>query len=193
MTFIRNLFLSLGIIAILTQPAFAETEKNLMQKDIIVAAKIFDDADCMKYLGRPIRNYGYQPIQLIIKNKSDKKIIFLLDQMNLPCEKVENIISAAHTSTVGRVLGYSALALFSSVWFVIPAVVDGIASYEANSALDADYFSKAFKNKTTIAPNTKMNGIIFVPISTNLESFEVTLFDSDSNQPICLPVSIYSS
>ena len=177
-------------MSIISTPAFAEPVNNPNPKDIIVAGKIFNDSDCIKYLGRPIRDYGYQPIQLIIKNKTDKSIIFSLDQVSLPCEKVEKIAQMGHTATALRVTTYGVLALFSSALFIIPAVVDGFASYNANSSLDSDYYDKALKSKTIIKPNKKINGIIFVPMGTDLESFHVNLHEEDSNKFYCIPVTI---
>lgn len=157
---------------------------------ILVAGKAFNDADCLKYLGRPIRSYGYQPVQIIIKNDSDKALIFSPDQVSLPCARVENIFEQAHTSTVGRAVGYGAAAVLTCGLFVIPAVVDGIKSSNANDALDSDYFAKAAK-RTIIAPSTKMNTIIFVPSGSYTDSIKITLLEEETNQAHKMSVKMY--
>lgn len=54
------------------------------RSEIVVAAKAFDKSDCQKYLGRDLLGKGYQPIQIIIKNHTNKAIVFSPDQLNLP-------------------------------------------------------------------------------------------------------------
>ncbi len=158
--------------------------------DILVAGKAFNDADCLRYLDRPIRDYGYQPVQIIIKNDSDKNLIFSPDQVSLPCARIEDIVEEAHTSTVGRAAGYGAAAFFTCGLFVIPAIVDGVKSSNANKALDSDYFAKAAK-RTIIAPNTKMNSLIFVPSGNYTDSFRITLLEEGTNRAHKMSVAMY--
>jgi hypothetical protein len=157
---------------------------------IKVAAKAFNEADCKKYLDRNLLDKGYQPVQIIIKNNSNKTLIFSPDQVSLPCAQIDQITAMVHTSTAGRVVGYSAAALLASGLFVIPAIVDGVKSSNANKALDADYHKKAAKRQA-ISPNSKMNALIFVPSGKYTNSFKIALNEEDSNNVHKLSVKVY--
>lgn len=195
MSFIKKFSIKTIILVVLAMSTTASVYAGITSStpkidDILVAGRAFNDADCLKYLDRPVRKYGYQPVQIIIKNDSDKNLFFSPDQISLPCARVEDIAEEAHTSTVGRSAGYGAAAFFTCGLFVIPAVVDGVKSANANRALDSDYFAKTAK-KTLIAPNTKMNSIIFVPSGSYTDSFQITLLEEGTNRAYKIPVRMY--
>lgn len=187
--FFTLILITAGIV-IPTQGWGSDQTLSTKPSSLVVAAKPFNVADCRKYLGRNILATGYQPVQIIIKNTSDKNLIFSPNQVSLPCEKVGQITGNVHSSTVGRAVGYGTAALFVSRLFVIPAVVDGVKSSNANKALDADYFNKSAKEQT-LTPNSKLNGLIFVPLDRYTNDFSVTLIEQDTNKAHEIPVTIY--
>lgn len=128
---------------------------------ILVAAKKFDEIDCKNYLDRNVIRAGYQPIQLFIKNNSDKTYDFSLRRTNLPCANYGQVASRVHTSTVGRVVGYGIGALIIPI-LIIPAVIDGIESSKANQELDLDFSLKTARDEL-IYPGFSLNKLIFVP------------------------------
>lgn len=148
---------------------------------IFIAAKAFNKQDCQKYLDRDLLSSGYQPIQIIIKNQSDKKVAFSPDDLNLSTISVEEVISRARTSTVGRAAGYGAAAILVSDLFIIPAIVDGVKSAKANEALVADYHHKTAKQQT-IQPNGILNKLIFVSKTHCPSSFKVILSEVGTNR-----------
>lgn len=186
------LFFTVLGIAIPTKGWSSDQTLSTKPSSIVVAAKPFNVADCRKYLGRNILATGYQPVQIIIKNTSDKNIIFSPNQISLPCEKIEQITGKVHSSTVGRTVGYGAASLFVSRLFVIPAIVDGVKSSNANKTLDADYFNKTAREQT-LTPNSKLNGLIFVPSDSYAHDFSITLIEEDSNKAHKIPATIYWS
>ncbi len=148
---------------------------------ISIIAKAFDKADCKKYLDRDVLAKGYQPVQIYIRNDSDKSYSFSLNRISLSCARPEEVAARVHTSTVGRAVGYGAASLI--LWpMAIPAVVDGFGSANANEALDNDFISKTARD-TMIDPHSHLNKILFVPITEYKESFTVTLLEVDSNTP----------
>ena len=117
--------IAIGIAAmILSVNAGARAPSATNVDGILVAGRAFNDTDCSKYLDRPIRTYGYQPVQIIVKNDSDKDLVFSPNQVSLPCAKVEDILEQAHTSTVGRATGYGAAAVLTCGLFAIPAIIE---------------------------------------------------------------------
>lgn len=150
--------------------------------DIFIAAKTFDKTDCKRYLDRDVISKGYQPIQLYIQNNSDRSYSFSLSRIDLPFARQEEVADKVHTSTIGRILGYGIPGVIILWPLLIPAVVDGIKSSEANDALDCDFSAKIARDQT-INPHSLFNKIIFVPASDFQQSFNVTLIDQESNKP----------
>ncbi len=148
--------------------------------EILIAAKTYDKSDCKRYLDRDVISKGYQPIQLYIQNNSDRSYSFALNRIDLPHVTQELVAQKVHTSTVGRILGYGVPGLIVLWPLIIPAVVDGIKSSEANQALDNDFSSKIARDQT-INPHSHFNKIIFVPVGDFQQSFNVTLIDQESN------------
>lgn len=125
-------------------------------------AKIFDRQDCERYLGRDVLAKGYQPVHIVLKNLSSRAYAVAPERINLPLASVEEVAKSVHTSTAKRVTYYGIAGLFLSP-FLIPAVVDGIKSSEANKELDRDYARKALKSET-LMPQSQISALIFVPI-----------------------------
>lgn len=150
--------------------------------DVLVTAKAYDKLDCKRYLDRDVISKGYQPIQLYIQNNSDRSYSFSLNRIDLPYARQEEVAGKVHTSTVGRILGYGVPGVIILWPLIIPAVVDGIKSADANEALDYDFSSKIARDQI-INPHSHFNKIIFVPVSDFQQSFNVTLIDQESNKP----------
>lgn len=147
---------------------------------ISVVSKTFTRSDCNKFLDRDVLAEGYQPIQLYIQNDSDKNYIFSLDRITLPLARPEMVAEKVHTSTAGRAAAYGAGALI--LWpLIIPAVVDGVKSANANEALDKDFTAKAAKDQV-ILHHSQFNAIIFVPVDAYQNSYNLTLVEQGSAQ-----------
>lgn len=150
--------------------------------NISISAKAFNKADSKEYLGRDVLAKGYQPVQLYIQNNSNASYLFSLNRLGLSCARSEEVANRVHTSTVGRVVGYSAAAFFTCGLFVIPAIIDGIKSSNANESLDADFSAKTARD-TVIGPYCHFNKILFVPVKDYNSSFKLTLVEQSSNKP----------
>ncbi len=199
---LKYLVINFSLIALLTScasynavslrslsPLIIDSGNDAGREDVVVVAKAFDLSECKEYLDRDVLSAGYQPIQLYIQNNSSKPYIFSPERVSLSCATAKEVGDMVHTSTAARVAGYAAGALF--VWpLVIPAVVDGIMSAEANDALDKDFYSKVAGNQT-IFPHSYFNKIIFVPSNQFESKFSITLIDAQSNQPKLFSVIAY--
>ena len=153
---------------------------------VVAVAKAFDKSDCKKFLDRDVIGEGYQPVQLYIENQSDKNYVFSLSRVSLPTARSEEVADKVHTSTVGRAVGYGAASLI--IWpFLIPAIVDGIKSAEANQSLDTDFSAKAAKDQV-LYPHSHMNTVIFVPRDAYQSKFNITLIEEKTREPKLLEV-----
>lgn len=160
------------------------------KKDVFIGAKAFNKADCMRFLDRDVIAEGYQPVQLFIQNSSDKEYIFSLARIGVSLARPEEVAERVHTSTVGRAAGYGFGALF--LWpLVIPAIVDGIKSADANSALDVDFSAKSARDQV-IFRRSSFNKLLFIPVSEFQSAFSLTLIEQDTNQPKTLNVFVSS-
>lgn len=159
----------------------AQSTKPYRADDVVIVAKAFDRRDCKKYLDRDVIQKGYRPVQLYIENKSERNYFFPLNCMSIPCARPEEVAEKVHTSTVARAAGYGAAALI--FWpFVVPALVDGVKSAQANEALDSDFLSKTARD-VVIAPHAHVNMLMFVPIESYQSVFNLTLVDLKTNRP----------
>lgn len=153
---------------------------QVKNEDVQIVARAFDKDDCYTYLDRDVTKKGYQPVQLFIQNNSDKNYLFSLNRISLPCARPDEVADKVHTSTVGRVVGYGAGALI--FWpLVIPAIVDGIKSSEANTALDSDFQAKTARDQV-IHAHSHVNTLIFVPVNSYQNTFDLTLLEQDSQE-----------
>ena len=101
--------------------------------------------------------------------------------MSSPHASPEEVARTVHTSTLGRILGYGIPGLVI-VWpLIIPAVVDGIKSSEANEALDMDFYTKTASDRM-IAPHSNFNRLVFVPYGEYQSNFTLTLIDQESKK-----------
>jgi hypothetical protein len=152
------------------------------KENIKFAYKIFSPFDCKTFLDRDVIQEGYQPIQLTITNNSPRALKFSARSVSLPCVAPFEVAQKVHTSTVGRVVAWGVPGLF--IWpFLIPAVVDGVKSSNANRQLDLDYATKFAANQL-IEPYTTLNGLIFVPTHSFTPEFTVTLVDCETRERI---------
>jgi hypothetical protein len=162
-------------------------ESGSQEGGIQIAAKAFDKAACKKYLDRDVLSTGYVPVQLYIQNETDKKYSFALNRISLVIARPEDVADKVHTSTVGRAAGYGAAAVFTCGLFAIPAVIDGVKSANANTALDNDFSAKA-ANDQTLMPYSHFNKIIFVPVNEYQPQFTVVLIDQKTGEKTTLEV-----
>lgn len=154
--------------------------------DILVTAKPFNKADCEVYLDRNIIKKGFQPLQISIQNNSDKDYQFSPENLGLPLAHDKQVRDKAHTSTFGRIAGYSAGALV--IWpLVIPAIADGINSKNSNKALDSDYHSKIAR-ESIITSGSHYNKLVFVPIKEYKSRFILGLVDVKTGSLRKIPV-----
>ena len=136
---------------------------------VVVAAKKFTSEDSKKYFDRDVIRKGYQPVQISIDNHSDRPVLFSSTRVSLPCANPDDVAREVHTSTVGRVFAWGIPSLI--VWpLLIPAIVDGIGSSNANKELDTDFSAKAL-NEVVVQPMSFCEGILFILYTTFFYNF----------------------
>jgi hypothetical protein len=159
-------------------PEFAPYVEEI--EGVTVAARKFTTQDSKSYLDRDVIVKGYQPVQLAIDNRSTKTFLFSTSGVSLPCARPDDVARKVHTSTVGRVFAWGIPGLI--IWpLIIPAIVDGIGSSNANSELDKDFSAKAL-NEVVVQPASFVEGLLFIPTESFVENFQVKLVDRDTKK-----------
>jgi len=79
-------------------------------------------------------------------------------------------------------------------WFawplIIPAIVDGIKSSQANQELDQDYQKKAADN-LVITPGSFHKTIVFVPKASFEPIFNIDLVEQETGEKKSVEVSVF--
>lgn len=155
-----------------------------LDEHIAFVHHVFDLEDCFTYLDRNVLYKGYQPINITFTNNSNKFLYLSKANFSFPCVSSLEVAQKVHTSTVKRVVGYGVAGLF--VWpFLIPAIVDGIGSTEANQKLDFDFKYKSLHTQT-VPPYTTVSGLIFVSVENFSHDFSLTVVDAESSKRFTL-------
>lgn len=150
--------------------------------NVLVSWKAFDKNDCDTYLDRDVLAEGYVPVQLTIRNNSNDPMFFSPDNFSTPISSPNEVANKVHTSTGGRIAawGVGGLIFFP---LLVPAVVDGFKSANANDALDADYREKALKEHT-IQPHSSFNGVVFIPAHYADQKIHLFLVNQKTHQKV---------
>ena len=195
------LIASLGVLLLSGCASYSASPLNSLGPDVVIhyaqdseggiaiVAKAFNKSDCKRYLDRDVIEQGYQPVQLYIQNNSNKDYAFTLNRISLPCARAEEVAEKVHTSTAGRATGYGAAAVLTCGLFAIPAIVDGVKSSNANTALDNDFSAKTARDQI-IFRHSHFNKLLLVPTNEYQSRVTVTLMDLESNKPKTFDVTI---
>ena len=162
------------------QPEFAPYAETV--DAVTLACKALSREDCKRYFDRDIIDKGFQPVQMTIINNSDNYLLFSTQGVSLPVCSPQEVAEKCHTSTAGRATAYGVAGLI--VWpLLIPAVVDGVGSSQANTKLDSDFNQKGI-DQTVINPYSTHNGIIFFTKDDYQDSFNVRLVDRETKRKL---------
>lgn len=161
-------------------------------KKVAFAAKAFNECDCELYLGRNVVKAGYTPIQIAIKNNSEKNLRFSSEELNMRTVPTNIVAESVYQSILARALGYGIPAVLIPILFLplgIPAITDSIWASQANEQLLSDYMQKSIRFKTLLK-NTSVDGVIFVENNELNDELIVNLIDEDSREKIVCKASL---
>ncbi|MDD5680677.1 MAG: hypothetical protein PHI59_05515 [Candidatus Omnitrophica bacterium] len=150
------------------------------QDGLKVAVKFFDARESKKVFGVDKVHEVCQPAYIIIDNRTKASYEVkksMLSKQSIPAEEVAK---QCGFSTVGRATTYGVLGLF--VWpFLIPAVVDGVGSAQANQRMQDDYMYKEIKDDR-VQPNGLLNGVVFFDKMKDGEELTIRLRNVDTSE-----------
>ena len=162
------------------QPEFAPYSETI--ENVTLACKPLSREECKRFFDRDIIDKGYQPVQMTVVNDSPRYILFSNQGISMPVCSPQEVAEKCHTSTVGRATGYGVAGIF--IWpLLVPAVVDGVSSSQANTKLDRDFNEKNIE-QMVINPYATHNGVVFFSKTDYQDSFFVRLVDKETTQKL---------
>lgn len=156
--------------------------KDMQDQDgLKVAVKFFDARESKNIFGVGKVHDLYHPVYIAIDNRTKNSYQFAkgtsINKQSVPAEEVAKNCGF---STVGRATAYGVAGIF--IWpLLIPAVVDGVGSAQANQKMESDYTYKEIKDDR-IQPNGLLNGVIFIDKMKSGEEFVVRLQNTNNNE-----------
>jgi hypothetical protein len=143
------------------------------QNGLFIAVKFFEPYEIRKIFQRNMQDNGVDPIFVVIDNRSKNTYQFAKSMVNKNVFDAEEVAKMCGFSTVGRATSYGVAGLF--IWpLLIPAVVDGVGSSQANTRMRDDYAYKEIKDER-ITPNGLLNGILFIERMKSGEEISIRL------------------
>lgn len=157
---------------------------RLEKSGVEVGVKELTRAEFRRYFDSNLASKTFVALQLFIKNKTSLTYVLDPDNISLPLEHARTVARQLYRNTVLRVM----------VWAVpgqlfwpcnIPAIVDGLHSYEANKAIDEDVKDRSFgSGYIEIKPRTSFNRVIFVDRKNYKAELAIRLEDFDGKVPL---------
>lgn len=146
------------------------------KRPVVFAYHVFTRQDCLQYFDRNILKRGYQPILITFTNNTKRYFRVNRESISLPTVPAAQVARKVHTSTLGRALGYGLAGII--VWpLLVPAVVDGVGSSQANRKLDQDFENKEL-TEHVVGPYSTLSRVIFVPKKDFKWNFTFTFSDA---------------
>ena len=158
-----------------------ETFANYQNQDNLkVVAKFLDARESRQTFGVGKVYDKYQPVYIAIDNRTKSAYEFKKRMLNIQCVPAEEVAKVCGFSTVGRATTYGVAGLF--IWpLLIPAVVDGVGSAQANERMESDYMYKEIKDDR-VQPNGLLNGVVFLDKMKDGEALDIRLTNVDTNE-----------
>ena len=168
-----------GFLTIGSLPNLVSLEEGFLQEErISLSVKALTKNEARKYLNGDILGWGYQPIQLTIKNQSPDPYLITPDSIGLSLVDSKKVANEIVKSSIPRAIGFKIASLV--FWpFSIPSMVDSLVTLKIHRALKKGLDSKSVKPEI-ILPYSSLNRVFFVHIDEYKESFSVTLQNQET-------------
>ena len=170
-------------------------------ENVYMSCKAFDKADSKRYLGKNVLSYGYQPLQISIRNNSKDTYFVPLNGISLPHQDHYKVAEEVHYSTATRAVVMTGAGYIGANLIIVPAgllmgpfalipavatliatpVIGGVKSSQANRAIDRDFERKGAQD-SFIGPHSTLNMILFVPSDYFSKDFTVRMNNTTSGE-----------
>ena len=158
------------------------TLKNMEDQDgLKVGVKFMEPRESKQVFGVDKVSELYQPVYIAIDNRTKNTYEFAkrtsINKQSVPADEVAKNCGF---NTAARATTYGVAGIF--IWpLLIPAVVDGVGSAQANQKMQSDYAYKEIKDDR-VQSNGLLNGVIFVDKMKEGEEFVIRLQNVSTNE-----------
>lgn len=167
-----------NLAAVLSQaPSFADEDRG-----VDVFAKAYTKEESERYLNRNVPGLGYQPIQVIVQNKTGDTYILSTDGIDLPVVKSKEVVGKVLKKAIPRSIGLKIAGLF--FWpLLIPDAINSIVTMKMQASLRKDLAAKTI-NEDLIPSYSTINRVFFVKTEDYRENFVITLKELQKETPM---------
>ena len=159
-----------------------KSQNNIKKDQILLGCKAFSKEESVGYFGRDVVSAGYKPVKITIGNSTNRHLKFSLGDISLKTIPAETVVQSVYYNTRSRATGWGISSLFIPI-LLIPGILHTGSSYKSNQRLYNDFMKKAAKDQI-IAPNSRLEGIIFVDLKDYNNLLSIVLTDNHSNEKI---------
>ncbi|MDP8261921.1 MAG: hypothetical protein P9M13_01290 [Candidatus Ancaeobacter aquaticus] len=150
------------------------------QDGLKVAAKFLDAKESKDVFGVEDVHKNYQPVYILVDNRTTNTYGFKKRMMSKQTAPAEEVAEKCSFNTAGRATTYGVAGIF--IWpLLIPAVVDGVGSSNANKSMKNDYMYKEIKDER-VSPNGLLNGVVFLDRMKDGETLDIRLTNVDNDE-----------
>ena len=150
------------------------------EDNLYVAVKFFNSNESKNVFGVSDVYNKYQPVYIAIDNKTKNTYEFYKSMLNVTSTPAEEVANKCGFNTAGRAVAYGIPGLL--IWpFLIPAVVDGIGSSNANEKMNQDYSDKEITDGR-IPPSGLLNGVMFLKKMKPCEDLTIKLKNVENGE-----------
>ncbi len=165
----KNISILLTLVALAILPNCARYKAKKLyppqapthEKDnLVVAKKTLTEEEARKIFGgRKIIERGYTPVQIYVKNKSNKTYYLNPNDIQAPLEPSTSVARKLHRDVGWKTAKYFFIG--GPLW----ATIEGVSSYEANRNINTDFREKTVRldEVIKIRPYGVINKVMFIP------------------------------
>jgi hypothetical protein len=155
---------------------------KLKQKEgVVVAKKALTEEECRTYFDRRLLKRGYQPVQIYVKNETDKTYVLDSYNIGMPLEPVKKVMNSMHRNVPWKATKYFLIG--GVIW----GTLEGIMSYDVNRKIDDDLKERSINENdiVQIKPYGVVNRVVFVAKNNYDDSnFSLKLLDTESKKEL---------
>lgn len=186
----QRFILFLGLILILILPNCAKYKSTKLnppqaptyeKSDLVVSKKILTETEAQNIFGgRKLWDRGYVPIQVYVRNKSNKTYYLNPNDIEIPLESSSHVARKLHRNVGWKSAKYFLIG--GPLW----AAIEGYSSYEANDAINEDFNEKTVRLDRTlkVRPYGIVNKVMFVSKDNFVDNFKMSLIDPKAKRKV---------
>lgn len=168
-----------GLLKVSSFPSLTQLEEGFNQEEqISLSLKALTAEEAKECLNGDIVGWGYQPIQVTIKNQSPDPYLFSPDSIGLSLIDPKKVAKEIIKSSIPRAIGFKIASLI--FWpFSIPSTVDSLMTLKIHREMKKNLTSKAVRLEV-IPSYSSFNRVFFVYAGDLKESFSITLQNQET-------------